>query len=155
VTASEQNNSGFDIERKIFTGNWAKIGFVDGNGTVITPSNYSFINFEIRRDSKFNITVFDLVGRKIKTLVNEVAHTVKFDASGISSGLHFYRIMIDCDNKFVMTKKLNRINILTIATLEYLTVTTLERCNEKSHLVTTLQRSNPKRIKNNFFAILQ
>ena len=42
MTSSKQNNSEFDIERKIFTGDWAMVGFIDGNRTVITPSNYSF-----------------------------------------------------------------------------------------------------------------
>jgi hypothetical protein len=42
ATVSEQNNFGFDIERKIVTGNWAKIGFIKGQGTVNTPSNYTF-----------------------------------------------------------------------------------------------------------------
>ena len=44
VTASEQNNYGFDIERKIVTGNFIKIGFIQGKGTVTTPSNYSFVD---------------------------------------------------------------------------------------------------------------
>lgn len=42
VTASEQNNTGFDIERKTVSGTWAKISFVQGKGTVSIPSNYSF-----------------------------------------------------------------------------------------------------------------
>ncbi len=42
ITASEQNNSGFNIERKSITGDFAKIGFVNGKGTVNTPSSYSF-----------------------------------------------------------------------------------------------------------------
>jgi hypothetical protein len=42
VTVSEQNNSGFDIERKTLSGDFAKVGFVQGKGTVNTTSNYSF-----------------------------------------------------------------------------------------------------------------
>ena len=42
-TAVEQNNSGFDIERKkIESGNWQKIGFVEGHGTTSTPQSYSY-----------------------------------------------------------------------------------------------------------------
>jgi hypothetical protein len=42
-TASEINNSGFEIYRKL-TGStdYSKIGFVKGNGTINTQSNYSF-----------------------------------------------------------------------------------------------------------------
>ena len=42
VTALEQNNTGFDVERKTSSGIWNKVGFVKGKGTINTPSNYSF-----------------------------------------------------------------------------------------------------------------
>lgn len=47
TTASETNNKGFDVERKIFSpqpaaGNWEKIGFVGGFGTTTEPKSYSF-----------------------------------------------------------------------------------------------------------------
>jgi len=42
TTASELNNSGYDIERKLLEGNWSKIGFVNGNGTVNSPSDYTY-----------------------------------------------------------------------------------------------------------------
>jgi|GEM_PF-2004649 len=41
-TATETNNSGFDIERSIANNVWAKIGFVKGNSTTTQKSNYSF-----------------------------------------------------------------------------------------------------------------
>jgi len=43
VTASELNNSGFDVERNNGSG-FEKIGFVQGNGTTNERSNYSFID---------------------------------------------------------------------------------------------------------------
>ena len=42
TTISEINNSGFDIERKGFSGEFRKVGFVQGKGTVSTPSSYEF-----------------------------------------------------------------------------------------------------------------
>ena len=44
TTADEHNNSGFEIYRasKDDNNNWTKIGFVAGNGTKNTPTNYSF-----------------------------------------------------------------------------------------------------------------
>ncbi|HTR80372.1 MAG TPA: T9SS type A sorting domain-containing protein [Bacteroidota bacterium] len=48
TTATETNNSGFDIERRTVSSeqaavnNWTKIGFVDGHGTTNAPQNYSF-----------------------------------------------------------------------------------------------------------------
>ena len=47
-TATEKNNKGFEIERQSGSVqppgdiNWAKIGYVEGNGTTTEPKNYSF-----------------------------------------------------------------------------------------------------------------
>lgn len=42
-TVAEINNSGFDVERAVTGSNsWAKIGFVNGNGTTTTPNSYSY-----------------------------------------------------------------------------------------------------------------
>jgi hypothetical protein len=168
VTASEQNNSGFEVQRAVFGSEFlvfSKMAFVSGKGTTNTPTSYTFedknlqtgkyqyrlkqtdnngnfayfalngiaevgipakfdisqnypnpfnpvtkINFDLPEDTKVNITVFDLTGREIKTIVNEFRtagyYTVQFDASGVSSGVYFYRIMTGGSNKFVMTKKL-------------------------------------------------
>jgi hypothetical protein len=42
ITATETNNSGFDVERKTGNGIWEKAGFVAGSGTKTTQSAYSF-----------------------------------------------------------------------------------------------------------------
>ncbi len=42
TTATELNNSGFDIERKSASTGWQKIAFVQGNGTTTQPKSYSF-----------------------------------------------------------------------------------------------------------------
>lgn len=48
ITSSEINNSGFQIERSYLSsgqsGNWEHAGFVNGNGTTSTASNYTFID---------------------------------------------------------------------------------------------------------------
>ncbi|MBP6672189.1 MAG: T9SS type A sorting domain-containing protein [Bacteroidetes bacterium] len=41
-TATEVNNAGFNIERRSLTGEWTKVGFVEGNGTVNNPKSYRF-----------------------------------------------------------------------------------------------------------------
>lgn len=41
-TLSELNNSGFEIERKNPESGWVKLGFIQGRGTVNTPSEYSY-----------------------------------------------------------------------------------------------------------------
>jgi hypothetical protein len=42
TTISEINNSGFDVERKGFSGDYVKVGHMQGKGTVSTPSSYEF-----------------------------------------------------------------------------------------------------------------
>jgi hypothetical protein len=41
-TATELNNSGFDIERSVSPGQWSKIGNVVGNGTTSSPVDYTY-----------------------------------------------------------------------------------------------------------------
>ena len=48
-TATEINNSGFEIERYVITNemrnlNWGKIGFVNGNGTTTETQSYSYMD---------------------------------------------------------------------------------------------------------------
>jgi len=163
TTASETNNSGFDIERmNVSDNNWSKIGFVSGHGTVSTPSNYSFedrnlmsgkykyrlkqidvngnfeyfalngevevgvpktfnlsqnypnpfnpvtkINFDLPENGKVDLRLYDMLGREVAILVNEVRtagyYTVNFDASKLSSGIYFYRMNA---GKFSSIKKM-------------------------------------------------
>ena len=69
------------------------------------------INIELPFDSKVNMIIYDITGREIKTLVNEVIqagyHTITFNASAISSGMYFYRIKADANGKeYISTKKM-------------------------------------------------
>ena len=41
-TATEVNNYGFDVERKLINSDWTKIGFVQGHGNSNSPKSYSF-----------------------------------------------------------------------------------------------------------------
>ncbi|QQS35609.1 MAG: T9SS type A sorting domain-containing protein [Ignavibacteriales bacterium] len=41
TTASEKNNSGFEVQKKV-NGTWSKIGFVTGNGTTSENKTYSY-----------------------------------------------------------------------------------------------------------------
>ncbi|MFZ4725800.1 MAG: hemoblobin-interacting domain-containing protein [Paludibacter sp.] len=162
TTSSEINNSGFEIERKAIDGSFAKIGYVSGNGTVNTPTDYSFedrnlqtgkykyrlkqidnngnfeyfalngeveigvpkkfdlsqnypnpfnpvtkINFDLPENGLVNLRLYDMLGREVATLVNEVRtagyYTVNFNASSLSSGIYFYRMNA---GKFSSIKKM-------------------------------------------------
>jgi hypothetical protein len=54
------------------------------------------INFSLPNTSNVRITVFDITGKEVTTLVNRSVeagrHTVNFDSNGLSSGVYFYNI---------------------------------------------------------------
>jgi photosystem II stability/assembly factor-like uncharacterized protein len=166
TTATETNNSGFDIERSIVNGQWSRVGNVSGNGTSTTPINYTFIdrglssgkygyrlkqidingnftyynlsnevnvgvpakfdlsqnypnpfnpatsiNFDLPFDGKVSIKVFDMSGKEVSTLVNDIKtagyYTINFNASNIASGVYFYRLSAEGNGQnFVSTKKM-------------------------------------------------
>ncbi|MTI87262.1 MAG: T9SS type A sorting domain-containing protein [Balneolaceae bacterium] len=65
------------------------------------------IAFDLPKASKVRLTVFDMLGRKVSTLVNERmsagSQVVEFDASRLSSGMYIYRIDA---GTFTSTKKM-------------------------------------------------
>ncbi|MBS1494639.1 MAG: T9SS type A sorting domain-containing protein [Bacteroidetes bacterium] len=162
ATNSEQNNSGFDIERKSDALVWKKIGNIVGHGNTNTPSNYSFtdvnntsgkynyrlkqidfngnfhyydlaseviigapkkfvlsqnfpnpfnpttkINYELPVTNFVSLKIFDMNGREVDQLVNEVQqagyYNVNFNAAGLPSGTYFYKLTTD---KFSDVKKM-------------------------------------------------
>ena len=161
-TVSENNNSGFDVERSSANGTWSKVGNVSGNGTVSTPVSYSFtdrnlatgnynyrlkqidfngnfeyfnlsneviigipskfelsqnypnpfnpstkITFALPNDGKVSLKIYDMTGKEVMLLVNEVKtagyYSVSFNASSLSSGIYFYTLSAD---NFTATKKM-------------------------------------------------
>ena len=72
------------------------------------PSNpKSKIDFQIPNDGRVVVKVYDISGREVKTLMDDVKttgfYTVEFDGSDISSGVYFYKISI---GSFSQTKKM-------------------------------------------------
>jgi photosystem II stability/assembly factor-like uncharacterized protein len=67
----------------------------------------TIIEFRTQNSELTILKVFDLLGREIATLVNEVkepgTYTVQWDASGVSSGVYFYRLKA---GSFAETKRL-------------------------------------------------
>ncbi|MCK5086235.1 MAG: T9SS type A sorting domain-containing protein [Melioribacteraceae bacterium] len=59
------------------------------------------------RNGNVKLTVYDILGREVTTLVSKEQpagnYSVKFDASGLTSGLYFYRLITD---GFTSTKKM-------------------------------------------------
>lgn len=165
-TATELNNSGFDLERKSASTSWQKIAFVQGNGTTTQPNSYSFtdrnladgkysyrlkqvdldgtfeysktvavsivsnivnqfelsqnypnpfnpsttIKFTIPDAGHVKLTVYNLLGQEVSTLVNGFTeagvHYINFDASNLNSGVFLYKIEA---NGFIQTRKMTLI----------------------------------------------
>ena len=69
------------------------------------------IDFALPFDSKVHMVVYDMTGREIKTLVNDARtagyYTVDLNASTLSSGTYFFRIIANANGKdFISTKKM-------------------------------------------------
>jgi hypothetical protein len=65
------------------------------------------IGYQLPMIGKVSLKAYDVLGREVVTLVNEVkaqgSYTATFDASNLSSGVYFYRLQA---GDFVQTKKL-------------------------------------------------
>ena len=65
------------------------------------------INFALPKQGFVTLKIYDITGREIRTLVNEVKqegyYTVDFNGAHLSSGVYFYRIQSD---DFVQTKRM-------------------------------------------------
>jgi len=57
------------------------------------------IIYEAPNSSNVEITIYDSIGRKIKTLVNEMRNSgtyeVRFEGSNLTSGIYFYRLQMN------------------------------------------------------------
>lgn len=68
------------------------------------PSNASTtIEFSLTKTENLTLSVYDLLGRKLSTLIDDEkqagSHSVTFDASDFSSGVYFYRLQVGDDVK--------------------------------------------------------
>ncbi|SMO51088.1 T9SS type A sorting domain-containing protein [Gracilimonas mengyeensis] len=69
------------------------------------------INYGLPKNAEVTLEVFDLLGRKVSTLINRETkqagrHTVRFDAGSLASGLYLYRLKV---GNTVITRKLTLI----------------------------------------------
>ncbi|MEO9886064.1 MAG: T9SS type A sorting domain-containing protein [Balneola sp.] len=68
------------------------------------------IQFELVKATSTKLTVYDVLGRKVRELVNEIrpagTNTIQFDAANLASGIYLYRLEA---NGVVQTKRLTLI----------------------------------------------
>ena len=88
-------------------------GIIGGPANFGLTQNYpnpfnptTIINYQLPRNSFVLLEVFDMLGRKVRTLVNEKeyagTHSVRVNGSNLASGVYFYRLQAD---RYVDTKK--------------------------------------------------
>ena len=67
----------------------------------------TLVNYTVAKDGLVNITVYDVLGREVATLVNKFErvgnYSISFDASNLNSGIYLYRIRTD---NFTDSKKM-------------------------------------------------
>ncbi len=102
----------FALSNEIIVGVPSKFDLPQNYPNPFNPSTK--INYDIPFDGKVSITVFDMSGKEVSTLVNDVKtagyYTINFNASNLSSGIYFYRISVDANGQnFVSTKKMTLI----------------------------------------------
>ena len=93
--------------------------FSDNAGTYSLEQNYpnpfsssTLINYKLGYPGQISLTVYDITGRKIQTLVNEFQsegkHSVIWDARHFSDGIFFYELKVDQGLVDVKTMLLKR-----------------------------------------------
>lgn len=99
----------FNLSNEVIVGVPEKFDLSQNFPNPFNPSTK--INYDLPFDSKVSIKLFDMSGREVTTLVNEVKpagyYTINFNASNLASGVYFYRINADANGKnFVLAKKM-------------------------------------------------
>jgi hypothetical protein len=65
------------------------------------------IRFDLQKSGNVKLIIFDALGREVETIVNENlkagVYEKSFDASGLTSGVYFYKLMTD---DFAQTNKM-------------------------------------------------
>ncbi len=107
VTVTGNGPNGTPVHVRTFTVNVGLIGLISNNSNV--PESFRLyqnypnpfnpmtnINFDIIKSGNVKLTVFDITGKEVETLVNgnlsPGSYTYEFDASNRASGIYFYRL---------------------------------------------------------------
>ena len=94
-TASEQNNDILPFSFKL-------------EQNYPNPFNpVTVISYRLAENSHVNLSIYNILGQKVETLLSEKQnsgkHSIEWDASGFSSGIYFYRIQA---GDFIQTKRM-------------------------------------------------
>ncbi|MEO8210627.1 MAG: T9SS type A sorting domain-containing protein, partial [bacterium] len=99
----------YNLSNEVNVGVPAKFDLSQNYPNPFNPSTK--INYDLPFDGKVSIKIFDMAGKEVSTLVNEVKtagyYSLDFNGSNLSSGVYFYRINAEANGQnFVSTKKM-------------------------------------------------
>jgi|WetSurMetagenome_2_1015567.scaffolds.fasta_scaffold02621_3 photosystem II stability/assembly factor-like uncharacterized protein len=99
----------FNLEGSVNIGNATKHELSQNYPNPFNPTTN--IDYQISQDSKVMLKVYDISGREVMTLVNTQQkagyYTVPFNATNLSSGNYFYKLIVGSNgNETVITKKM-------------------------------------------------
>ncbi len=102
----------FNLSNEVVIGIPGKFDLSQNYPNPFNPSTK--INFDVPVDSRVSINLFDMSGKEVASLTNEVKaagyYTLEFNASELPSGIYFYRIIADGNgSSFISTKKMTLI----------------------------------------------
>jgi Tfp pilus assembly protein PilX len=71
----------------------------------------TIINYQLQSSSDVKLTVYDVLGKEIETLINKKqsagSYNITFNATGLASGIYYYRIeALSLDENFIQTRKM-------------------------------------------------
>jgi hypothetical protein len=68
------------------------------------------INYDLPKDGRVKLVIYDILGREIRTLVNELKqagrYTVEFNGTQFASGVYFYWIQVEGGKTYTSVKKM-------------------------------------------------
>jgi len=91
----------YDLASEVIVGVPTKFALSQNYPNPFNPSTK--INYELPFDSKVSIKLFDMTGKEVASIVNQVQtagyYTVNFNGANLSSGTYFYTISADGGNQ--------------------------------------------------------
>ena len=69
------------------------------------------INYDLPKDGRVKLVIYDILGREIKSLVNNEfkqagRYTIEFNGTQFASGVYFYRIQVEGGKSYTAVKKM-------------------------------------------------
>ncbi len=98
----------YNLSNEVVIGTPDKFSLTQNYPNPFNPSTK--ISYSIPTEGKVSLSIFDMTGKEVKSLVNSVQtagyYSVSFDGSNLASGVYYYRVTVTGQNNFVATRKM-------------------------------------------------